>query len=116
MADPTRIEQVFLDALNKADADRPAFVAEACGADSDLRREVERLLAAQPHVTGGYPALTGRLRTPAPAPARSIRPRTIRAKTENALVQAFSLQSVSRRERHRFGSQPPGRLLGESGP
>src|SRR3954447_18468775 len=50
MADPTRIEQVFLDALNKADADRPAFVAEACGADSDLRREVERLLAAQPRV------------------------------------------------------------------
>jgi WD40 repeat protein/serine/threonine protein kinase len=50
MTDPTRIEQVFLDALNQADADRPAFVAEACRADSELRREVERLLAALPRV------------------------------------------------------------------
>jgi WD40 repeat protein/Flp pilus assembly protein TadD len=47
MADPTRVEQLLVDALNRVEADRPAFVAQACGADIDLRREVERLLRAQ---------------------------------------------------------------------
>jgi eukaryotic-like serine/threonine-protein kinase len=42
-----RVKQIFQDALERARSDRPAFVAEACGADADLRREVESLLAAQ---------------------------------------------------------------------
>jgi formylglycine-generating enzyme required for sulfatase activity len=45
-------EQVFLAALDRKDpADRAAFLEEACGADVDLRRQVEELLAL--HVKPG---------------------------------------------------------------
>ena len=37
---------VFADAVERPPAERPAFVAEACGSDRELRAEVESLLAA----------------------------------------------------------------------
>jgi hypothetical protein len=44
-------EAVFFAALAKVDpADRDAYLNEACGVDTDLRRQVERLLAAHPQV------------------------------------------------------------------
>src|SRR2546421_8152024 len=44
-------ETVFFAALAKGDpAERAAYLNEACGADADLRRDVDRLLAAHPQV------------------------------------------------------------------
>src|SRR5262245_45200640 len=44
-------ENVFFAALAKADpAERAAYLNEACGTDVDLRRQVDRLLAAHPQV------------------------------------------------------------------
>ena len=44
-------EAVFFAALARVDpAERAAYLDEACGADADLRRRVERLLAAHPQV------------------------------------------------------------------
>ncbi|HYV66037.1 MAG TPA: protein kinase, partial [Myxococcales bacterium] len=42
----TRIDQLFHSALDHTPAGRAAFLAEACGSDSSLRREIESLLAA----------------------------------------------------------------------
>jgi hypothetical protein len=41
-----RIEELFHQAADLAPTDRPAFLNQACGADQELRREVELLLAA----------------------------------------------------------------------
>ncbi|MBI5763117.1 MAG: protein kinase [Planctomycetes bacterium] len=41
-----RAKQIFLAALDLPEAARPAYLAQACGAENELRREVERLLAA----------------------------------------------------------------------
>ncbi|MGQ0764097.1 MAG: protein kinase domain-containing protein [Gemmatimonadota bacterium] len=46
---PTRFERintVFSEALERAPETRPAFLAESCGDDQELKREVESLLAA----------------------------------------------------------------------
>src|SRR5436190_23900986 len=44
-------ETVFFAALAKGDpAERAAYLNEACGADDELRRRVDRLLAAHPQV------------------------------------------------------------------
>src|SRR6516162_7293151 len=44
-------EAVFFAALAKVDpAERAAYLNEACGTDADLRRQVDRLLAAHPQV------------------------------------------------------------------
>ncbi|MCH2134540.1 MAG: serine/threonine-protein kinase [Phycisphaerales bacterium] len=40
-------KQIFTEALDHAPADRPAFLDEACGDDTDLRAEVESLLQRQ---------------------------------------------------------------------
>ena len=40
-----RAKDLFLEALDRPKGDRDAFLAEACGNDADLRREVESLLA-----------------------------------------------------------------------
>jgi len=39
------IERLYHAALERAAAERPAFLSEACGRDEELRREVESLLA-----------------------------------------------------------------------
>lgn len=41
-----QIETLFQAAVECAAQDRAAFLQQACGADEDLRREVEKLLAA----------------------------------------------------------------------
>ena len=41
------ISSVFAHALERPEGERLSFVAEACGSDADLRREVEALLARQ---------------------------------------------------------------------
>jgi serine/threonine protein kinase len=41
-----QLEDVFHAALDRAPADREAFVAAACGGDAGLRQEVEGLLRA----------------------------------------------------------------------
>ncbi len=46
----TQIEAVFQSAIERAPHERAAFVQQACGADESLRREVERLLAADASV------------------------------------------------------------------
>src|SRR6185295_13117200 len=40
------VDRLFADALDRPPAERPAYLDEACGGDAVLRREVERLLAA----------------------------------------------------------------------
>jgi serine/threonine-protein kinase len=40
-----RAKELFLAALERPAADRPAFLAEACGGDAALRQEIESLLA-----------------------------------------------------------------------
>ncbi|HUI56265.1 MAG TPA: hypothetical protein VLY04_14925, partial [Bryobacteraceae bacterium] len=39
-----RVEQIYHAALDKPAAERPVFLAEACGDDSDVRRQVEELI------------------------------------------------------------------------
>ena len=51
MTEMSPAETVFFAALAKVDpAERAAYLNEACGADTDLRRCVDRLLAAHPQV------------------------------------------------------------------
>ena len=45
-ADPNRVRDVFLAAVELSPEQRPGFLAEACGGDADLRAEVDRLLVA----------------------------------------------------------------------
>jgi serine/threonine protein kinase len=40
-----RIEEIHFSVLNLAPGERESYLAEACGGDDDLRREVESLLA-----------------------------------------------------------------------
>ena len=40
-----RIEEIYHQALERPEAARVAFVAQACGGDADLLREVERLIS-----------------------------------------------------------------------
>src|SRR5262245_49884969 len=44
------VESIFFAALEKPPGERSAFLDEACGQDAELRRRVERLLAAQSQV------------------------------------------------------------------
>ena len=45
-ADPNRVRDVFLAAVELPPDQRPAYLAEACRGDADLRAEVDRLLVA----------------------------------------------------------------------
>ena len=60
-ADPNRVRDVFLAAVELAPDQRPGYLAEACGGDADLRAEVDRLLAANADPDGI-------LEPPSPAP------------------------------------------------
>ena len=46
-ADWSKVEELFHAALERAPAEREAFLREACGGDAELRREVESLLAEE---------------------------------------------------------------------
>jgi WD40 repeat protein len=51
MTEPSPTEAIFFAALEKhTEAERTAFLDEACAGDEDLRRRIERLLTAQPEV------------------------------------------------------------------
>jgi serine/threonine protein kinase len=51
MSDVSRVEEVFLAAVEKLDpVQRATYLDAACGDDEDFRRRVETLLAAQPQV------------------------------------------------------------------
>ena len=53
MSDISRIERIFLHAVNLPDlTERGAYLASQCGSDADIRRRVEALLAAKPHAEG----------------------------------------------------------------
>jgi serine/threonine protein kinase/Leucine-rich repeat (LRR) protein len=53
MSSPSRVEEVFFAALEKQTAEeRAAYLDQACGADSALRFQVERLLVALPQAMG----------------------------------------------------------------
>src|SRR5512135_801782 len=41
----SRVEQVYHQALERSTEERPAFLAEACAGNDDLRHEVEKLLS-----------------------------------------------------------------------
>jgi eukaryotic-like serine/threonine-protein kinase len=52
-ADNLRIDSLFLAAVAKATSEeRSAYLDAACGSDQHVRERVERLLAAQPKVSG----------------------------------------------------------------
>ena len=75
-----RVKAVFLDALDLADADRPAFVAEACAGNDELARQVQALLDSD-RSAGSFcetPAasLLGPNALIAPAPANRLEPGT----------------------------------------
>src|SRR5262245_33291143 len=58
-----RAKDVFLEALDRSGTDRDAFLAEACGSDAALRKEVDSLLAFhEEHAeqTGGEAAAADR--------------------------------------------------------
>src|SRR5438046_2599755 len=49
MSTPSLVEDIFLAAVDKATPqERAAYLDEACRGDAELRRRVERLLAAHP--------------------------------------------------------------------
>src|SRR5262245_16631648 len=49
MTESSPVESIFFAALEKGTpAERAAYLDDACGGDGELRRQVERLLAAQP--------------------------------------------------------------------
>jgi eukaryotic-like serine/threonine-protein kinase len=52
MTDLNRLESLFFSALEKAPADRIAFLDQECASDPELRQRVERMLAAQPKIGG----------------------------------------------------------------
>lgn len=45
-ADPRRVKELFVAALDRPEPDRAAFLLAECGPDADLRQRVERLLSA----------------------------------------------------------------------
>src|SRR5262245_23275937 len=66
MTSPSPLEAIFFAALERpTPADRAAYLDEACGSDAELRRQVERLLAAHPNV-GSF------LESPAPGLPQTV--------------------------------------------
>src|SRR5262245_51317228 len=63
-ADPQRLKELFLAAADRAPADRRAFLDQACGDDSALRRRLDGLLAAHDESAGPL--------GPAPDPAETV--------------------------------------------
>lgn len=68
MHGPTTAKQIFFDALDKTSlSDRAILIAQACGTDASLQREVELLLEAHDQPDARFDRLTGNLGAP-PAP------------------------------------------------
>ena len=54
-----RLEELFAEARERPPAERRRFVAEACGDDAELRRELEELLVADKQAVGWFEELAG---------------------------------------------------------
>ena len=59
------VDRLFEEALDRPPAERPAFLDAACAGDTALRREVERLLAADEKGAGFLAGTPGELLGPA---------------------------------------------------
>jgi len=62
--DPERwheVDRLFAEALDRSPVERPAFLEAACAGDAALRREVERLLAADEKGAGFLAGAPGEL-------------------------------------------------------
>ena len=55
-----RIEEIYEAALQRVPVERAAFLASACGEDEQLRRNVERLIAADDRLETFSPPLPGK--------------------------------------------------------
>jgi hypothetical protein len=62
MLDPTRVEEIFAEALAKPPDERAAWLEQTCADDAELREQVEELLAAHLDAANSLPL-------PAPPPA-----------------------------------------------
>ena len=63
-----RMKEIFGTALEMPEAERDAYLASACGQDTELRSEIERLLAKE-HNPDLRSPVSGMLR-PAPSPTK----------------------------------------------
>ncbi|GLC23856.1 protein kinase domain-containing protein [Roseisolibacter agri] len=78
------VEAVVQAALDRTPAERPAYVATACGDDAELRREVESLLGAAPP--------TGFLEHGAMVDAAAAEPAVDRARLDAALAGRYAIE------------------------
>jgi eukaryotic-like serine/threonine-protein kinase len=70
-----RLEELFHAALEQQPADRATFLNEACGGDTELRAELDRLLHAHAHAStfvGSATAELGRVAAAIPADGRRV--------------------------------------------
>ena len=44
----TKVQEIFLEAVDQPPAERAVYLAAACDGDADLRHEVDSLLRAEP--------------------------------------------------------------------
>jgi eukaryotic-like serine/threonine-protein kinase len=91
-----QVKEVFVSALERDPARRPAFLDEACGDDTELRTEVESLLASDDEAHDF-------IEQPASSPVRHSRPLT------DAAVRSASAQDLESRPRETL---QPGRRVG----
>jgi hypothetical protein len=78
MTQVTRIEEIYLNALERSDlADRDRYLATVCGDDAELRAEVEKLLAAHSEAGNFLEPSLDQTKLHQPAAVRSIQPRTL---------------------------------------
>ena len=62
-----RVAELFEQALEQPQAERVAWVADACGGDAALLREVEKLLTAHDRATGCWSSRSRGFQRPRPA-------------------------------------------------
>jgi hypothetical protein len=93
-ADRDRVKTLFLAATDLPPADVPAFLAEQCGQDDELRAAVERLLAAHSEPDSRIERAPGSTHSfSAPAPVRSIGDAATLDADEAGRAQSLSVHS-----------------------
>ena len=112
-----RVKEVFLDALDRPDSQRAEFVAQACGADALLRREVEALLqsdaAAGSFCEEPAAALLGPLGLAGLAPARRFEPGSrVGAYEISSFIDAGGMGEVYRARDTRLGREVAIKVVG----
>jgi serine/threonine-protein kinase len=96
-----RLEELYAEALERAPDDRYAFLNDACGADDELRREIEELLALHDDAVGFFDGLSGDIAHAAPLELESAaQPRlTIGHYRTTAAIGHGGMGAVYRAER-----------------